>query len=175
MKFVKATKIRATADDVWDLFAHQFDDADKWMASVPRSYGTDVGERFEGAKTTGRTCEFRPDGKGMKALERFVAYDEASRTGSIRVDFIDAPRMIPMRHLSLDFSVVDNADASATAHWEFGANIKSWAFLMQPMLKRGMSKAWRELAEELVHYVETGTPHPRKVAAIKKASLSANS
>lgn len=169
MKLTKTTKIDATADDVWTLFAHRFEEADQWMASVSRSYGHDSGETFEGSTSAGRIIEMQPDGKGMKASERFVAYNEAAKTCSVRVDLIDAPRVFPIDHNSLDFRVVDDPDGGSTATWVFGAAIKRWGYVMWPMLRMGMFKAWNQLCEEFQHYVETGAPHPRKVAAIEKA------
>ena len=105
MRFSTTTRINASADEVWKVFAHQFDAADQWISSVARSYGTDRGKQFESATTTGRICEFKPDGSGMKVFERFVAYDEAAKAGCVRVDFIDAPRMLPLQSLSLEFAV----------------------------------------------------------------------
>ena len=98
------------------------------------------------------------------------AYDEATKTCSVRVDLIDAPRLFPIDHNSLHFSVVDDPDGGSTATWVFGAALKPWGYLMWPMLRMGMFKAWNELCEEFQHYVETGTPHPRKAAAREKAS-----
>ena len=172
MKLTKTTTIEATVDEVWDLFAHRFNDADQWMSSVPKSYGHD-GEPLNGASSAGRICELRPDGTGMKASERFIAYDEAAKTCSVHVDLIDAPRVFPIDHNSLDFSVVAASGGGATVTWEFGAKLRPWAYLMWPLLWKGMSVAWSQLCEEFKHYVETGTPHPRKVAAVKKASASA--
>lgn len=169
MKLTKTTKIDATADDVWALFAHRFEDADQWMAAVSRSYGLDSAERFEGATTAGRIVEGPPDGNGVKATERFVAYDEVAKTCSVRVDPFDTPRVFPLDHMSLDFSVVDDPDGGSTATWVFGATLKRWGYVMWPMLRIGMFKAWNQLCEDFQHYVETGTPHPRKVAAIKEA------
>ena len=169
MNLTTTTKINATAADVWEVFAHKFDQADVWMASVPRSYPKEDSPRVRGAPTAGRICELQPDGKGMKVWERFVAYDEDTKTGSVLVDFLDTPRIFPMQNASLDFSVVDDPEGGATATWVFGAKIRPWAYVMWPLLWRGMSVAWRELCEELQHYDETGTPHPRKLAAIEKA------
>lgn len=174
MRLTTTTAIGASADDVWRVFAHRFDRADEWMASVPRSYANDSGASFEGAHSTGRICELQPDGAGMKASERFVAYDDAGKVCSIRVDFVDAPPVFPVHHNALDFSVVDDPGGGSTATWAFGAKIKPWAYVMWPLLWRGMTVAWKELCEEFQHYVETGIPHPRKVAAIEKARLASN-
>ena len=167
MKLTKTTKIDATADDVWTLFAHRFDRADEWMSSAPRSYANESGEWFEGASSAGRIIEMQPDGTGMKASERFVAYDEAAKTCTVRVDLIDVPRVFPIDHNSLDFSVVDDPHGGSMATWVFGATIKPWAYVISPLLRMSMFRAWNQLCEEFQHYVETGTPHPRKVAAIK--------
>ena len=169
MKYETTTKIKASADKVWTVFAHQFDEAEQWISSVTRSYGTDRGEQFESATTTGRVCEFKSDGRGMKVFERFVVYDEAMKRASVRVDFIDPPWMLPMQSLSLDFHVSDDAGGGSTAVWRFGAAMKPLAKVITPVLKLSMKKAWSELAEELAYYVETGSPHPRKLAAIDKA------
>jgi hypothetical protein len=46
------------------------------MASVPNSYAQSNGASFEGAHSDGRVCELSPDKNGMKASEKFLAYDE---------------------------------------------------------------------------------------------------
>lgn len=169
MKLTKTPKINATAGEVWDVFAHGFNDVDEWMSSVPRSYGKENGELLEGASSAGRISELQPDGTGVKAWERFVAYDEATKTCTVLVEFVDAPLLFPVDHNSLDFSVVDDPDGGSTATLAFRAKIKPWAYLMWPLLWRAMTVGWSQLCEELTHYVETGTPHPRKVTAIEKA------
>lgn len=175
MQLTKTTKMEATAHSVWDVFAHRFNDAQEWLSSVPRSYGQEREAALEGAPSAGRICELQPDGRGMKASERFVAYDETNRTCSVRVDFVDAPSVFPVHHASLDFSVVDDPDGGATATWAFGAKLKPWGYLMWPLLWKGFSTGWSQMCEELKHYVETGTPHPRKVAASKRASSASGS
>lgn len=170
MKLTKTTKLDATTHDVWNVFAHRFNDVDKWLSSVHRSYGQESGEKFVGATTSGRIIEMQPDGTGMKAAERFVAYDDAAKTCSVRVDFVDAPRAFPVDHASLDFSVVENPDGGSTATWAFGAKLKPWGYLMWPLLWMGFSGGWKQMCEEFKHYAETGTPHPRKVAATETAS-----
>lgn len=174
MEVIKKTKIDATADHVWEVFAHRFNDADAWMASVPRSYGKENGASIEGAPSAGRICELRPDGTGMKASERFVAYDETAKTCSVHVEFVDAPQLFPLRHNSLDLSVVEDPDGGSTVTWVFGAKLEPWGYVMWPLLWRGMTVAWKQLCEEFEHYVVTGTPHPRKIAAIEKASAAAH-
>lgn len=72
-------KTKATANEVWKLFAHEFDHADQWMAAAPKSYSNGEGKLFDGAKSTGRIIEMKPDGSGMKASECFIEYDETGK------------------------------------------------------------------------------------------------
>ena len=44
--------------------------------------------------------------------------------------------------------------------------------LMAPMLKFQMTSLMRKTLEDLKHYVETGTPHPRKVKALASKKLA---
>jgi len=173
MKFTKTTKIDASAEEVWATFAHGFDNAHEWMASVPRSYGKENGEWFEGATSAGRVCELQPDPSGLKASERFLAYDEAAKTCTVRIDFVDTPRVFPVHYNSLDFSVTDDPDGGSTTRWAFSSKIKPWAYVIWPVIRQGASVFVGQIGDELKHYVETGTPHPRKVAATDKASARA--
>ena len=50
VQFTKRATVQATAQAVWKTFAHDFDNADVWMASVPHSYGKDNGEAFDRAQ-----------------------------------------------------------------------------------------------------------------------------
>jgi ligand-binding SRPBCC domain-containing protein len=56
MEFKKTMKVQAPAEQVWAVFAHGFDDAYKWMASIPNSYGKENGAWFDDASTAGRVC-----------------------------------------------------------------------------------------------------------------------
>lgn len=46
VKFTKTIKVKASTDQVWKIFAHGFNDAHKWMASVSHSYAQTNGESF---------------------------------------------------------------------------------------------------------------------------------
>jgi len=171
VQFTKRATVQATAQDVWKTFAHDFDNAHVWMASVPHSYGKDNGEAFDRAQTCGRVCELTPNSGGMKASERFLAYDEDSKTCTVRIDFVDTPLFFPVHHNTLDFSIVDTADGQSEMTWVFRSKIKPLAYLIWPLLRVGFGVFVGQIMEELTYYVERGTPHPRKVKAEKKLAL----
>ena len=82
VKFTKTLKVKSSTDKVWEIFAHGFNDVHKWMASVPHSYAQTNGESFDGAHSDGRVCELSPDQNGMKASEKFLAYNEDNKTAT---------------------------------------------------------------------------------------------
>ncbi|NOX31134.1 MAG: SRPBCC family protein [Actinobacteria bacterium] len=165
MEFTRKITVNAPAEQVWAVFAHGFDDAHKWMASVPNSYGKENGTRFDGASSAGRVCQLQPDPSGLKASEQFLAYDESAKRCTVRIDFVDTPRVFPVRYNTVEFSVVDDAEGGSITTWGFSSKIKPWAFPMWPVIRLGAARFVTQIGEELAHYVETGSPHPRKVAA----------
>ncbi len=169
MKITKQMKVDAPADKVWRVWAHEFDDAYQWMASVPSSYAADHGEHFAGAHSDGRTCELNAKPDGLKAVEQFLAYDEGSKTATVRVDFANTPGLFPVRYNAVEVSMVDTGDNSSEMTWRFESHIKPWAVVMYPALRKGFDVFVGQIMEELKYFVEHDTPHPRKLKALAKA------
>jgi len=168
VKFTKKAIVNADADKVWGVFAHGFNDAYKWMASVNHSFAKNNGESFEGCQSDGRVCELSPDGKGIKASEQFLAYSEENKTATIRIDFLDAPSFFPVKFNTLEFSLKEIDGGKSEMTWKFCSNIKLLGFVLWPLLRLGFGKFIEDIMEELKFYVETGNPHPRKIKAMKK-------
>jgi hypothetical protein len=167
MKITKQLDVDAPADKVWKVFAHDFDRASEWMASVPHSYGKDVGESFEGARSAGRVCELDGDPNGIKASESFLAYDEKARTCTVKIDITGSP-MIPIHGNVLAFSVEENGPSRSIVKWVVTPRLKSPGYLIYPLIKLGLGHFIGQIAEELQYFVENDTPHPRKVKATRK-------
>ncbi|MFT6804157.1 MAG: hypothetical protein ACJA2H_001170 [Nitriliruptoraceae bacterium] len=172
MKFKKTTRIDASAAEIWAIFAHGFDNAQEWMAGVPRSYGKENGILFEGATSSGRVCELSHNPSGLKASERFLAYDEAAKTCTVRVDFVDPPKGFPVHYNTVSFSVTTDASEQSIITWAFSSKVKPRAYLIWPVIRMAASVGVGQIGEELKRYVETGTPHPRKVKALEKARVA---
>jgi hypothetical protein len=82
MQFTTRTLIDASADKVWTVFAHDFDNAHKWMASVPHSSAKANGQLFDGAQSAGRVCNLDGKPNSMQASEQFLAYDDVNKTAT---------------------------------------------------------------------------------------------
>lgn len=168
VKFTKKLTVKASPDQIWKVFAHDFNDAYKWMASVPNSYARSNGKLFDGAKSDGRLCELTTKENGMQASEQFLAYNEQEKTATVKIDFLNTPKGFPVRFNTLDFSMKDLGNGETEMTWKFRSRIKPLAYFTWPMLRIGFGKFVFGIMEELKHYVEFGTPHPRKVKAIRK-------
>ena len=174
VKFTKKMTVSASRDKIWEIFAHDFNNAYSWMASVPKSYHQSNGELFDGAKTDGRVCELTTKPGGMKASEQFLAYDEAKQTATVKIDFVDTPSMFPVRYNMLEFSMNAVSEEQTEMIWKFRSKIKPLAYIIYPLVRKQFSTFVFEIMEELKHYVENGTPHPRKVKSIEKQKLKSN-
>ena len=170
VKFTKTTTVNASADKVWAVFAHGFNDAYKWMASVNTSFAKSNGESFKGCQSDGRVCELSSKPNGIKASEQFLAYNEENKTATIKIDFLDAPSMFPVKYNTLDFSLKDLGAGQSEMTWKFRSEIKPLGMLLWPLLRMGFGVFIRQIMEELKFYAENGTPHPRKLKATKKLS-----
>ena len=168
VKFTKTLKVKASADKVWEIFAHGFNDAYKWMASVPHSYAQTNGEAFDGAHSDGRVCELSANQNGIKVSEKFLAYDEENKTATVQIDFVNTPFFFPVKFNTLDFSLREIGDHQSEMTWKFRSNIKPLGLLLWPLLRIGFGKFVGDIMEELQYYVENGSPHPRKLKAMEK-------
>jgi hypothetical protein len=168
IKFTKKAVVNADADKVWRIFAHGFNDAYKWMASVNHSFAKNNGESFEGCQSNGRVCELSSDGKGIKASEQFLAYNEENKTATVRIDFLNTPFIFPVKFNTLDFSLKKIDGDTSEMTWKFRSNIKFLSYLLWPLLRIGFGVFIKQIIEELTFYIENGTPHPRKIKAMKK-------
>lgn len=173
MKITKEMTINAPVDKVWKVWAHDFDNAHQWMASVPNSYAAAHGQRFDGARSAGRTCELTDKPNGLQAVEQFLNYDEGKRVATVRVDFANTPAGFPVRYNEVTVSMEDAGEGKTHMTWRFRSHIKPLAILMWPALRQGFNVFVGQIMEELQHFVENDQVHPRKQKALAKLAKKA--
>lgn len=158
MKIQNEIVINQAVAAVWAIVGDQFGDAQLWASALIHTHG-------HGRAVSGQVCESRTcDIKGM---------------GRIREKLLDFD---PKRH-SLKYEVAEGFPffvERGVNRWTLTAEggstrVQSTAEittrglvgrLMAPMMKMQMARLMRQSLEELKHYVETGTPHPRKAKAL---------
>lgn len=174
MKINKYITIESSADKVWKVFAHDFDNAREWMSSVPSSYGKKLGEKFGGAMSSGRVCELDGNPDGIKASGSFLNYDEENKSCTINIDLLNTPALVPIHGNVLNFSVKDSGANQSEVTWEVTPKLKPLARLFSPLIKIGLGLLMDQITGELKYFVENGMPHPRKLKAISKIKLASN-
>ena len=164
--------IDAAGDKIWDVFAHDFDNADKWMAGVPKSVGKDNGKQFEGASSAGRVCDLNRKPEGPKATESFLAYNEEKKSCTVLIEFLNTPMGFPLVQNVADFSLSEQGENKSEVTFTVTSTLRPIGFILFPVIKLGFRTFVKQIMQELKFYVENGTPHPRKVKAINKMKSS---
>jgi hypothetical protein len=174
MKIKKSIIINKSADHVWKVFAHDFNNAGKWMSAVPHSYEEQIGQQFESCHSKGRICELdgRPD--GLKAVESFLAYDEVNKTCTVDIELENGPALIPINGNVVDFILKEINEDCCEITWVISPKLKDFAYLIYPLVKFGVGVFVQQIIEELKYFAETGEPHPRKIKALKKQQAIQN-
>jgi hypothetical protein len=164
----KEKTINASADKVWKIFAHDFDDAHVWMASIPNSFGKQLGKKFEDAHTAGRVCELDTNPKGLKALETIEAYNEEKRALTVKVKFRNAPPVFPFKLNVANFKVKSLEKGRCRVFFKANIKLSFMGYLMYPLVRFGFPMVLGQILDELKYFAENDMPHPRKVKALSK-------
>ncbi|GAB5536835.1 MAG: hypothetical protein Rubg2KO_30840 [Rubricoccaceae bacterium] len=166
MTIDKTIRVNAPADQVWTVLGHQFHQADRWASSVDHSAPRDAGPLVGDAPfaQNGRACETSL-GPFRETIEH---YDEKARSFGYSAEGDKMPFFV--KHLQNNWRVHPDGPTRSLVTMGLEARLLPvFAQLMGPIMKRQFGKVTTEATEELKHYIETGQPHPRKVAAAKKA------
>ncbi len=157
--------IAASANDVWHVVAHRFDEIGVWATAIPESSINTEAPPPEGAEIGGRVCTTTLAGI-PDVYETFTYYDEAGMKFGYEAT------------AGLPFFV-----KSAENNWHVqsvGPNksvVKTWAVVtfkkfpglfFAPFFKWQISRIGGRTMAELKYYIEQGKPHPRKVKALGK-------
>ena len=166
--------IAVPADAVWDLVGRRFGRIGDWATAIPTS--TPIGHTFDqtassavseivDAPDAGRVCQ-----TGIRLMpqvtETIVAYDDATRTLTYQASglpgFVTTARntwtVTPLGQRRTRVSLQAQFDTRGL----LGA-LACWAILLQ------VARTSRHLAEDLAHYLEHGTPSPRKQRQLRRA------
>ena len=168
MKITINTEINASADKVWKILAHDFENAHEWMASVPSSFGKELAEKLEGSHSAGRVCELDNNPKGIKAYENIEAYNEDQKTMQVRIYFRNTPPVFPIKYNVANFEIQSLEDDRCRFLFRVNVNLALMGYILYPLLRFGFPVILRQVNEELKFFAENGTPHPRKMKALTK-------
>jgi hypothetical protein len=151
--------IEAPADTVWRIVAHRFDRIGDWAAAIDSSIAVTRGAGVVEAPVAGRVCR-----TGIRAVpevtETVVEYDEAART--LTYEATDGvPGFVALARNRWHVTALDGGRclvafvATVQVRGLVGQLARWWLLLRA-------NRMGRQLFADLEHYVERGTPSPRK-------------
>ncbi|MEM7588322.1 MAG: SRPBCC family protein [Acidobacteriota bacterium] len=159
MQITRQITIEAPSQQVWKVLGHQFHQVDRWASSVSHSAARIEGDAPAGAPCSGRVCEtelgpFR---------ETLTEYDDARQVVAYEASGEKMPFFVKGLRNRWSLKPLGSSrtrvDMHMTADLAFPFNL-----FMTPVMKRQMGGVLTLATQELKHYVETGSPHPRKAA-----------
>ncbi|MEO0588681.1 MAG: SRPBCC family protein [Planctomycetota bacterium] len=165
MKILRDITIDASPDRVWEVLGPGYADIGRWMSAVSHSSPVIGQQAAPNAPLAGRTCE--TDLGPFK--ESILEYDEEKRVLAYDAQGDSMPFFVT--YLANRWSVTGYGN-TAYVNSQVTVKVKFPFGVMLPMMRLKLGPVLTHAVEELKHYVETGEPHPRKVAAMNQAKPS---
>ena len=165
--------INASADHAWRIIGEDFVAVDRWMAANPTAEAI-PGPALPGAPAKGRNSYLIQKFAPMYQEEIITAYSDAKRSISTRVTLCKGPKLMPMLGYTATVTVKPINDTSCSITYTGQAVTKWFSKPMKNMFTKNLDPGFLRGLEELAHFIETGEPHPRKIAKIEsEAALAA--
>ena len=154
MKVVQRLVVDATPEDVWNVLGRDFGGVDKWASFVPKA---ELSTAAGGG--TIRACS-TPLGDMREAVTK---YDESSRQLAYRVEAGLPPIVAEAVN---DWDVTPTGDGRSTVVMSLSIKMQEGVpATVAEGVRENFAGVTRNFVDELRHFVETGKPHPRKLAA----------
>jgi hypothetical protein len=144
-----------------------------WSWVLGGAVGAAVDERWDRAQSAGRVCDLTAGTNPVQVSERFLAYDEANKTCTVEVVPTQAPKLMPFKKNVVEVEVSADGNGATDMKWVLTSTLSAHTYLFYPSFKLALGVFVRQIHQELKHFVETGTPHSRKVKATKKLAKKA--
>ncbi|MCO7187553.1 MULTISPECIES: SRPBCC family protein [unclassified Pseudoalteromonas] len=154
MKITKSIIINKSAEQVWELVAHQFDKAHLWMGPIPHSEALGKGSSRLGAPMEGRVCNLSDNPNGAKVKEVITEFNETDKTIAFNVLPVNNPAIVPIRQNHVMMSVQPIGKNQSKVIWIASPQLKWFAYLFYPLLRLVFPVAFGKLLAGLKRYAE---------------------
>lgn len=165
MKIVQKIEIASPATKVWKVLGDDFVSVHDWMAGVGNSVEITEGHRVQNAPTIGRMAEIAIN-PGTFMAEKITAYNSKEMSLTMNTILINVKG--PLNGYDTEIKVQPKGDKKSEViwtSWTSKGSIGLLGYLLYFPIKKGLSDGYFRGLEELKHFVETGEPHERKLAA----------
>lgn len=152
----KSIVINAPIDAVWKVSAAEFEHIERWDANVQASRAQPRQTSVQ-APVGGRVCDLY---SGGQTTEKFVEYDERTYRFAYEITSGLPGFVVSAKNIWIHETVA-GGKTRLTMRVIMAVKGLLGAIMKGPM-RAQMGKVLGNAQQELKHYVETGSPHPRK-------------
>lgn len=163
MQLQDSITINASADDVWEIVAHQFERVGEWSSAVVSSAVNTAATAPEGAHVGGRVCEV-PGIGDLK--ETFTAYSEQDKQFTFVVTGM--PSFITLAQNTVTVRPVSASASELSLNIQMETN--AIGKVMGPMFRIRLKSTLDGFLTELKAYAETGAISNKKRKQLAKAA-----
>lgn len=172
MTMTNSMTVNASADAIWQMIGPDFAAVDKWMAATPTAEPIS-GTPIPGAPVKGRNSFLIKKFQPMYQEEIITEYSDAKRTVSFQVTMRKTPKLMPLKGYDSTVIIEPISDGSSKVTWIGNAQIHWFGKVLSGPLLKSLDDGFIRNLEEIKHIMETGQPHPRKVAKNKAEGIAA--
>lgn len=161
--------IDASAQQIWDVLVGDFVNLQKWMASIDRSTPM-AGTPIPGAPMVGREAHISVNDAIMS--DKIVGIDQSEWTLHLDTDLKGIKGFSPIKGFKNSVYIKPMGPDQCDVTWTVEPKVVWYLMPMYFVFKKALFSGFMRSLEELKHIVETGKPHPRKVAKFEQAGVA---
>lgn len=165
MRIETEVVVNRPAQAVWAVLGNQFGEAHVWGSALIHTQGH--GRSIAPQVCESRTCHINGMGR---IRERLLDFDPDQFT--LEYEVVEGFPFFVVRGVNRWTLVAEGEMVTRVRSVATITTRGAVGMLMAPMLRLQMTSLMRRLLEELKHYVEHGSPHPRKVKALARRPLA---
>ncbi len=165
--------INSPVDKVWKVLSDDFVAVSIWMAAIKISEEITKGTKVSGAPVIGRKSIIWAVEEGRSFLEETItAYDEKNKSLTVKSVLKNNSNFSPMISYTSIITVKKIDENTSEVIWDGSAELQLLGYPMYFLVKKWLAAWFYRGIEELQHFMDTGKPHPRKIAFLKKWGMS---
>lgn len=165
MKIVRKIEIESPAKNVWKVLGDDFVTVHEWMAGVGSSVEITEGRQAQNAPTIGRMAEIAIN-PGTFMDEKITSYNSVDMSLIMNTTLVNVKSPLSSYDTKIEVRPLgDKKSEVIWTSWTTKGSIGLLGYLLYFPIKKGLSDGYFRGLEELKHFVETGKPHERKLAA----------
>lgn len=165
MRIERKIEIASTAAEVWKVIGDDFLTVDEWMAGVGNSKELTEGQQVQNAPTIGRMAEIALN-PGTFMEEKITAYNPEDMSLTMNTILVNVESPLTVYDTEIKVQPLENNKSEVIwTSWAANEPLKQLGEELSTAVEKGLSDGYYRGLEELKHFVETGKPHERKLAA----------